>query len=132
MPAPRPPARSRQGRASMRSREAWPRSGRSRAACRRLAGPRGASLIDDSYNANPDSVRAAIDVLAGEPGTRFLLLGDMGEVGERGTEFHEEIGRYARERGIDRLLATGDLCRAAVAAFGKGARHFAAVEGLIA
>jgi UDP-N-acetylmuramoyl-tripeptide--D-alanyl-D-alanine ligase len=98
----------------------------------RLAARSGAKLIDDSYNANPDSVRAAIDVLAVEPGTKFLLLGDMGEVGERGAEFHEEIGRYARERGIDRLYATGDLCRAAVEAFGKGARHFATVEGLIA
>jgi len=98
----------------------------------RLASRSGASLIDDSYNANPDSVRAAIDVLAAEPGTKFLLLGDMGEVGERGVEFHREIGRYARERGIDRLYAAGALCRAAVEAFGEGARHFAAVEDLIA
>jgi len=94
----------------------------------RLAARSGARLIDDSYNANPDSVRAAIDVLATEAGTKFLLLGDMAEVGERGAEFHREIGRYARERGIDRLYATGDLCRAAVEAFGKGARHFPAVE----
>jgi len=98
----------------------------------RLAARSGASLIDDSYNANPDSVRAAIDVLAAEQGMKFLLLGDMGEVGERGSEFHQEIGLYARERGIDRLYATGDLCRAAVAAFGKGARHFADVEAMIA
>jgi UDP-N-acetylmuramoyl-tripeptide--D-alanyl-D-alanine ligase len=98
----------------------------------RLAARSGATLIDDSYNANPDSVRAAIDVLAAESGTKFLLLGDMGEVGERGAEFHEEIGRYARERGIDRLYATGELCRAAVAAFGAGARHFASVDDLIA
>jgi len=98
----------------------------------RLAARSGASLIDDSYNANPDSVRAAIDVLAAEPGTRFLLLGDMGEVGERGVEFHREIGRYARERRIEHLYATGELCRAAVEAFGKGAQHFAGVEELIA
>jgi UDP-N-acetylmuramoyl-tripeptide--D-alanyl-D-alanine ligase len=98
----------------------------------RLAARSGANLIDDSYNANPDSVRAAIDVLAAESGRKFLLLGDMGEVGERGVEFHEEIGRYARERGIDRLYATGDLCRAAVAAFGTGARHFESVDELIA
>jgi UDP-N-acetylmuramoyl-tripeptide--D-alanyl-D-alanine ligase len=98
----------------------------------RLSARSGASLIDDSYNANPDSVRAAIDVLAAESGTKFLLLGDMGEVGERGAEFHEEIGRYARERGIDRLYATGDLCRAAVVAFGTGARHFVNVDDLIA
>jgi len=92
----------------------------------------GAMLIDDSYNANPDSVRAAIEVLAAEPGAKFLLLGDMAEVGERGVEFHEEIGRYARERGIDRLYATGELCRAAVAAFGEGARHYATVEEMTA
>jgi UDP-N-acetylmuramoyl-tripeptide--D-alanyl-D-alanine ligase len=98
----------------------------------RLVARSGARLIDDSYNANPDSVRAAIDVLAAEPGTKFLLLGDMGEVGERGAEFHQEIGRYARERGVDRLYATGELCLAAVAAFGEGARHFAGVDELIA
>ena len=91
----------------------------------------GAKLIDDSYNANPDSVRAAIDVLAAESGAKVLLLGDMGEVGERGVEFHDEIGRYARERGIDRLLAVGELSCACVAAFGGGARHFATVEDLI-
>jgi UDP-N-acetylmuramoyl-tripeptide--D-alanyl-D-alanine ligase len=97
----------------------------------RLVARSGATLIDDSYNANPDSARAAIDVLAAERGTKFLLLGDMGEVGERGVEFHEEIGRYARERGIDRLYAAGDLSRAAVGAFGQGARHFATVEAMV-
>jgi len=92
----------------------------------------GAKLIDDSYNANPDSVRAAIDVLAAEGGAKVLLLGDMGEVGERGVEFHQEIGRYARDKGIDRLYAAGTLSRACVEAFGEGARHFATVEDLIA
>ena len=58
------------------------------------------TVIDDSYNANPDSVRAAIDVLAGAPGRTVLVLGDMGEVGDDGPDFHSEIGRYARERGI--------------------------------
>jgi len=91
----------------------------------------GARLIDDSYNANPDSVRAAIDVLAAESGAKVLLLGDMGEVGELGVEFHEEIGRYARERGIDRLYAAGVLSHACIAAFGEGARHFTTVEDLI-
>ena len=91
----------------------------------------GARLIDDSYNANPDSVRAAIDVLAAEGGVKILLLGDMAEVGERGAEFHQEIGHYARERGIDRLLAVGELSSACVAAFGEGARHFATVGALI-
>ncbi len=92
----------------------------------------GTKLIDDSYNANPDSVRAAIDVLAAEGGAKILLLGDMGEVGERGVEFHQEIGRYARERGIDRLFTVGELSSVCVAAFGEGARHFDTVEALIA
>jgi UDP-N-acetylmuramoyl-tripeptide--D-alanyl-D-alanine ligase len=92
----------------------------------------GATLIDDSYNANPDSVCAAIDVLAAAGGAKLLLLGDMGELGEHAEEFHQEIGYYARERGIDGLYATGVLSRAVVEAFGKGARHFASVEELIA
>ena len=72
------------------------------------------TLVDDSYNANPDSVRAAIDVLADLPGPRLLVLGDMGEVGAQGSEFHLEAGRYAAERGIEFLMATGDMARAAV------------------
>jgi len=99
---------------------------------RRLSGASGANVIDDSYNANPDSVRAAIDVLAAAPGAKLLALGDMGEVGERGAEFHEEAGRYAKQRGIDRLYAAGELSRAAATAFGEGARHFDSVEALIA
>ena len=71
-------------------------------------------------------------MLAAAGGAKLLLLGDMGELGERGEEFHREIGRYARERGIDGLYASGVLSRAAVEAFGKGARHFARVEELIA
>ena len=84
----------------------------------------GATLIDDSYNANPDSVRAAIDVLASCPGPTALVLGDMGEVGAQGPAFHAEAGRYAREKGIDALLAIGPASRQSVAEFGEGARHF--------
>ena len=91
----------------------------------------GATLIDDSYNANPDSVRAAIDVLASCPAPTVLVLGDMGEVGARGDEFHREVGAYARSRGISSLLALGDATRHAVAAFGSGARHFERVEELV-
>ena len=91
----------------------------------------GATLIDDSYNANPDSVRAAIDVLASCPGPTALVLGDMGEVGEQGPEFHAEVGRYARERGVSLLLALGSATPAAVQAFGDGGRHFGAIEKLL-
>jgi len=90
----------------------------------------GAVVIDDTYNANPDSVRAAIAVLAGMPGPKCLALGDMGEVGAQGAAFHEEIGDYARRQGIDRLLAVGVLAAATVAAFGPGALHFSSVESL--
>ena len=92
----------------------------------------GATLIDDTYNANPDSVRAAIDVLASCPGPRVLVLGDMGEVGTQGAEFHREVGAYARAKGVASLLALGEASRDAVQAFGAGARHFASVEELVA
>ena len=82
------------------------------------------ALIDDSYNANPDSVRAAIDVLSTMRAPRALLLGDMGEVGSRGPEFHAEVGNYAKERSIDTLWCAGALCADAARAFGTGARHF--------
>ncbi len=95
----------------------------------RLSG--GAELIDDSYNANPDSVRAAIDLLAATPAPRVLVLGDMGEVGRRGAEFHREVGHYAAECGIERMLATGEQMRDACAAFGAAAEHFEQVEALI-
>ena len=85
--------------------------------------PGGARLIDDSYNANPDSVRAAIDALAGEPGWRVLVLGDMGEVGTQGAEFHREVGAYARSRGVDRMICLGDASRDSAVAFGEGASH---------
>ncbi len=90
----------------------------------------GASVIDDTYNANPDSVRAAIDVLAAAPSPKWLVLGDMGEVGAQGPAFHREAGIHARAAGVDRLLAVGTLAAEAAAAFGAGAEHFASVEAL--
>jgi UDP-N-acetylmuramoyl-tripeptide--D-alanyl-D-alanine ligase len=93
--------------------------------------PGGATLIDDSYNANPDSVRAAIDVLAAQPAPTVLVLGDMGEVGEDGPAFHREVGRYARERGIGALFALGEASADAARAFGAAARHFSSPEELV-
>ena len=90
------------------------------------------TLIDDSYNANPDSVRAAIDMLAALPGPRWLLLGDMAEVGNQGPAFHEEVGQYARERGLDHLWTAGTLCRHAADAFGSSARHFDTSQAMAA
>jgi len=83
----------------------------------------GALVVDDTYNANPDSVRAAIDVLSRLPAPRILVLGDMGEVGDEGPRYHEEIGAYARSRGIERLLTLGELARHAARAFGAHAVH---------
>jgi UDP-N-acetylmuramoyl-tripeptide--D-alanyl-D-alanine ligase len=95
-------------------------------------GDRTLTMIDDTYNANPDSVRAAIEVLAGLPGPRWLVLGDMGEVGDQGPAFHEEIGAYARSNGIEHLWCAGDLCAHAAAAYGAAARHFADTPALLA
>jgi UDP-N-acetylmuramoyl-tripeptide--D-alanyl-D-alanine ligase len=106
-----------------------PVKGRSRALPLTLDG-RALILVDDSYNANPDSVRAAIDVLAELPSPRFLVLGDMGEVGDRGPEFHTEIGAHALQRGIDQLVCTGELSRHAAQAF-AGARHHDTFDALL-
>lgn len=89
----------------------------------------GATVIDDTYNANPDSMRAAIDVLAAYPAPRILVVGDMGEVGAQGKEFHEEIGAYAHTRGIDTVLATGELARHLAA---SGAQHYEQFDELLA
>jgi UDP-N-acetylmuramoyl-tripeptide--D-alanyl-D-alanine ligase len=90
----------------------------------------GALVVDDTYNANPDSVRAAIDVLANLPAPRVLVLGDMGEVGNDGPAFHQEVGAYAKSRGIDRLLALGELAQHSVRAYGECAQHFGDVATL--
>jgi UDP-N-acetylmuramoyl-tripeptide--D-alanyl-D-alanine ligase len=87
-------------------------------------------LIDDTYNANPDSVLAAIEVLANSAGRKILVLGDMGEVGEDGGAFHAEIGAHAAQRGVNVLLATGEMMRQATQAFGAGAQHFDDVAGI--
>jgi UDP-N-acetylmuramoyl-tripeptide--D-alanyl-D-alanine ligase len=80
----------------------------------------GAWLVDDSYNANPSSLQAAIDVLAALEGRRWLVLGDMGELGSHAVEAHVEAGRYARAHGVERLFAVGALAALAARAFGEG------------
>jgi UDP-N-acetylmuramoyl-tripeptide--D-alanyl-D-alanine ligase len=96
----------------------------------RIAALHGATLIDDTYNANPASLRAAISVLGHAPGKRILVLGDMGELGGDAPKFHAEIGGEARRAGIDMLYALGTLSEKAVSEFGSGAQHFKRIEDL--
>ncbi|MDB5914902.1 MAG: UDP-N-acetylmuramoyl-tripeptide--D-alanyl-D-alanine ligase, partial [Ramlibacter sp.] len=100
-----------------------PVKGRSRALGVQI-GQRTLTLVDDTYNSNPDSSRAAIDVLAELPGPHLLVLGDMGEVGDQGPAFHAEVGAYARERGIEHLFTLGDQ------AVGMQGRHFTDASSL--
>ena len=102
-----------------------PVAGRSQLLRVRVQG-RMVTLVDDSYNANPDSVLAAIRLLAGLPGPRWLLLGDMGEVGEHGPRFHAEVGAAARAAGIEHFWAAGALC-----AYAGADRHFDSVDALL-
>ena len=98
------------------------------------------TLIDDSYNANPDSVRAAIDALKQSGNISWLVLGDMGEVGNQGPEFHREVGAYAAEQGVTKLFALGEQCQFAIKGFedvqknklpSASAKHFSEMDGLI-
>lgn len=111
-----------------------PVKGRSRASDLRLPGGHAITLVDDTYNANPDSVRAAIDVLASLPGPRVLVLGDMGEVGDQGPRFHAEVGAWARARGIETVLGLGRETAHSIAAFddtgAADGRHFDDIESL--
>jgi len=110
-----------------------PVKGRSRAVSLHLPGPqgRGVTLIDDTYNANPDSMRAAIEVLAALPGPHLLVMGDMGEVGDQGPQLHDEVGRHARALGIEKLFTLGTQSQGAARAFGQGC-HFNDMVELIA
>ncbi len=98
----------------------------------RKPGLHGATVIDDSYNANPDSMRAAIDVLAALPGRCIFVMGDMGEVGENASQLHDEIGGYAKSMGLEQLFALGEKSSAAAHNFADGGRHFSSVEALVA
>ncbi|MDP1899052.1 MAG: UDP-N-acetylmuramoyl-tripeptide--D-alanyl-D-alanine ligase [Rubrivivax sp.] len=102
-----------------------PVAGRSQTRHLNFAG-RSLTLIDDSYNANPDSALAAIAVLAAQPGPRWLVLGDMGEVGGEGPSLHAEVGAQARRSGIEHFWAAGALC-----AHAGADRHFDTVEALL-
>jgi UDP-N-acetylmuramoyl-tripeptide--D-alanyl-D-alanine ligase len=106
-----------------------PVKGRSRAFGIQCQG-RDITVVDDTYNANPDSVRAAIDVLADLPAPRLLVLGDMGEVGTQGPEFHQEVGLHAAQMGIDHVLCLGDLAAHTATACGANAHHMADIDTL--
>jgi UDP-N-acetylmuramoyl-tripeptide--D-alanyl-D-alanine ligase len=92
----------------------------------------GARLIDDAYNANPGSMRAGLRALADVPGERWLVLGEMAELGEEGPRLHAEVGELARACGITRMFALGAGSLPAVTAFGPGATHYAGTDELIA
>ncbi|HEX9811868.1 MAG TPA: UDP-N-acetylmuramoyl-tripeptide--D-alanyl-D-alanine ligase [Burkholderiales bacterium] len=91
----------------------------------------GARIIDDTYNANPGSLTAGLQVLKDAKGERVLVLGDMAELGDAGPDLHVRAGKLARDLGINRLYGIGDLTALAVAAFGEGAKHFASAEALV-
>ena len=106
-----------------------PVKGRSRAFGIQCQG-RDITVVDDTYNANPDSVRAAIDVLAELPAPRLLVLGDMGEVGTQGPEFHQEVGIHAAQMRIDHVLCLGDLAAHTATACGANAQHMKDIDAL--
>ncbi|WP_341678211.1 UDP-N-acetylmuramoyl-tripeptide--D-alanyl-D-alanine ligase [Niveibacterium sp. SC-1] len=95
------------------------------------AGENGSTVLDDSYNANPDSMRAGVDVLAMTPGRKLFVFGDMGEIGDRAAQYHDEIGGYAKSQGVDMLFALGEHAEVAARNFGEGSAHFDSVEALV-
>lgn len=98
---------------------------------RRLKGLAGSCIIDDTYNANPGSMKAALEVLALAKGQRLFVMGDMAELGENASNYHQDIGQFAKAKGIDYLFAVGQLSEHAVKAFGQGAQRFESKEELV-
>ena len=94
-------------------------------------GLNGARVLDDTYNANPGSLAAGVEVLKAASGERVLVLGDMGELGDAARDIHRRVGLLAKSLGIEQLYAVGELTQDAVEAFGKGAQHFTSHEALI-
>jgi len=97
----------------------------------RREGQQGAVIFDDTYNANPLSFDAAMRVLARNKGAKILVIGDMGELGSNANKYHKEVGLKAKNLGINKLFAVGELSRLAVEAFGDGGRHFTSHQALI-
>ena len=91
----------------------------------------GTTVIDDTYNANPGSFQAAIEVLATVKGPKILVMGDMGELGPTAADLHQQVGKLARDKGINRLFAVGDLSEQAVKAFGEGAQFYKNKQDLV-
>ena len=91
----------------------------------------GALVIDDTYNANPESMQAALAVLAAYPGRTFFVMGDMGELGANAQAMHASIGEFAKRSGVHAMFALGEMSAAAVRGFGGGARHFSSVDELV-
>ena len=97
-----------------------------------LQASNGAVVIDDTYNANPDSMKAAIEVLANQKSPQIFVMGDMAELGADAAQMHADIGAYAKQKGITHFLAYGELSAKAAQQFGANAHHFTTLETLIA
>ena len=89
-------------------------------------------IIDDTYNANPASLQAGLDVLAAFPGRHWLVLGDMAELGDDAPDYHRQVAALVRDYHVDRLLTIGELSRLTTISFGEGAHHHASMDALVA
>jgi UDP-N-acetylmuramoyl-tripeptide--D-alanyl-D-alanine ligase len=94
-------------------------------------GIKGARILDDTYNANPSSLVAGVEVLKEAQGERVLVLGDMAELGDAAADIHRRVGEIARRLGVHRLFAVGELSKSAVAGFGDGAQHYPSQQALV-